>query len=427
MNILMLTNTYLPHVGGVARSVASFADQYRKRGHPCLIVAPTFAEGEADDEQHVIRVPAIQHFNGSDFSVRLPLPGLLKSHIDEFEPDIVHSHHPFLMGDTALRIATGRDLPLVFTHHTMYERYTHYVPGDSDTMRDFAIRLATSYANMSDHVFAPSESVRDVLRQRDVTAPISVVPTGIDPRKFADGNADAARKRYDIPNGAFVVGHVGRLAKEKNMPLLARAVARYLKQNTKAHAMIVGDGDARKDIADAFADAGVESRLHLTGVLEGGELVDAYHAMDVFAFASQTETQGMVLAEAMTTGAPVVAIDAPGVHEVVVDKQNGRKLETEDEAAFAEALAWVAEQDRGMLRDAALKTAEQFTLDRCTDRALAAYEKLIGGNTVDRPAAMNQWDLLLNRLETEWTLWSTRLDAAIDSFTDDDATVESSD
>jgi len=127
MNILMMTNTFTPHVGGVARSVQSFANGYRKRGHRVLVVAPEY-ENMPGKETDVIRVPAIQHFNRSDFSMVLPIPGFLTAAIEKFSPDIVHAQHPFLIGGTAIRVAHTHELPLVFTHHTMYEQYTHYVP-----------------------------------------------------------------------------------------------------------------------------------------------------------------------------------------------------------------------------------------------------------------------------------------------------------
>src|SRR3990172_3888517 len=127
MNIVMFTNTYTPHVGGVARSVEAFSGAYRRRGHRVLVVAPEFAD-QPQHEEDVVRIPAIQNFNGSDFSVVLPVPGSLDDVLDAFKPDIVHAHHPFLLGNTAVRVARFRELPLVFTHHTLYEQYTHYVP-----------------------------------------------------------------------------------------------------------------------------------------------------------------------------------------------------------------------------------------------------------------------------------------------------------
>ncbi|HWR75953.1 MAG TPA: glycosyltransferase, partial [Thiobacillus sp.] len=178
MNILIFTNTFTPHVGGVARSVEAFTEEYRTRGHRVLVVAPEFPD-MPQDEVDVVRIPAIQNFNASDFSVVLPIHPALSETIDAFRPDIVHSQHPFLLGMTAVRIARHRGLPLVFTHHTLYEQYTHYVPGDSPALKRFAIELATRYANLADQVFAPSESIRDLLQQRGVVTPIAVVPTGV--------------------------------------------------------------------------------------------------------------------------------------------------------------------------------------------------------------------------------------------------------
>src|SRR5688572_8121139 len=126
MNVVMMTNTYLPHVGGVAQSVHRFTTSLRERGHRVLVCAPTFEGMDAElVEEGVVRVPAVQNFSGSDFSVMLPIPLYLTNTLNEFEPDLFHSHHPFLMGDSALRKAATRQVPIVFTHHTLYEEYVH--------------------------------------------------------------------------------------------------------------------------------------------------------------------------------------------------------------------------------------------------------------------------------------------------------------
>ena len=117
MQILMFTNTFTPHVGGVARSVQQFTAEFRRAGHEVLTVAPIFP-GTPSDEPNVVRIPAVQEFNGSDFSVPVPIPGYLWTEIDDFKPDIIHTHHPFLLGDTALRVSSRLDVPVVFTHHT---------------------------------------------------------------------------------------------------------------------------------------------------------------------------------------------------------------------------------------------------------------------------------------------------------------------
>ncbi|MFA9479659.1 glycosyltransferase [Phycisphaerales bacterium AB-hyl4] len=418
LKILMLTNTYLPHVGGVARSVHSFAEALRKRGHRVVIVAPTF-EGTPRHEAHVIRVPAIQNFNGSDFSVRLPVPGLLTRAMESFQPDIIHSHHPFLLGDTALRLATWHNRPLVFTHHTMYEQYTHYVPGDSPAMKHFVIRLATDYCNLCDHVIAPSESIRDMLHERGVRRPTTTVPTGIDANVFGQGDGSRAREQYDIPTDAFVIGHVGRLAPEKNLSLLAHAAAGVAKDHPQVHVLIVGSGPSEPAIREAFREQRVADRLHLTGSLKGQSLVDAYHAMNLFGFASMSETQGMVLAEAMTAGVPVVAIDAPGAREVVVDGATGRLLPTPDQASLRDALADIvkrSDSNLAQLAAAARERAEAFSLEQCTQRLIDLYEEMLEGEPLDDRHADNGWTRTLRMIETEWNLWNSRTEAVWDSL-----------
>jgi len=175
---------------------------------------------------------------------------------------------------------------------------------------------------MADHVIAPSESVMNLIKERGVTTPVSVVPTGIYVEKFAKGAREDFRKKLNIPAEAFVVGHLGRLAPEKNLDFLADAVAQFLKDND-AHFLLAGKGPSEENVKKIFEAAGAGERLHLAGVVKGQDLIDCYHAMDVFAFSSQSETQGLVITEAMAAGLPVVAVDAPGVREVVADKLTG--------------------------------------------------------------------------------------------------------
>ncbi len=413
MKIVMVTNTYLPHVGGVARSVEVFSAEYRRRGHRVLVVCPEF-EGAPEGERDVIRIPALQHFNGSDFSVVLAAPPSLRAEVERFGPDIIHSHHPFLLGASAVRLARVLDVPLVFTHHTMYERYTHYVPGDSEAMRRFAVNMSTNYANLSDAVFAPSETVAGVLRERGVHAPIHVVPTGIRLDRFAEGSGEGMRAVLDIPPGALVIGHVGRFAPEKNLSFLATAVARFLAECPHAHALFVGGGPSLGMLKETLAS--VVDRVHFTGVLEGRFLISAYKAMDVFAFSSLSETQGIVLVEAMAAGVPVVALAAAGVNDVVRDGENGRVLDAGVENAFVAALRWTAERStpqRAALRAAALQTAHAFSMETAADTALGVYDAQLRQPRRSREAAEEAWGRTMRLLRTEWDLIVNMADAAV--------------
>jgi len=422
MNILMMTNTFTPHVGGVARSVQSFANGYRKRGHRVLVVAPEY-ENMPGKETDVIRVPAIQHFNRSDFSMVLPIPGFLTAAIEKFSPDIVHAQHPFLIGGTAIRVAHTHELPLVFTHHTMYEQYTHYVPSDSKALRRFVIDLSIRYANLCEHVFAPSESAATILINRGVKTPIEIVPTGVDLGRFDQGSGSGLRMALGIPEDAFVVGHVGRLAPEKNLQFLSEAVAAFLETESRGHFLIVGRGSSENAIRDLFSRERIGHRLHFTGSLDHPLLTSAYRAMDVFAFASKSETQGMVLTEAMAAGVPVVALDAPGAREVVEDQCNGRLLDTANVDQFVSALRWAASlspERMSRLNRGARKTAKVFSMDRSVEKALSCYRMLLEKMPAHRPGEFNKWTAALRLVKTDWDILKGLAGAAGLAFGADD-------
>jgi 1,2-diacylglycerol 3-alpha-glucosyltransferase len=406
MNILMMTNTYKPLVGGLERSVSTFSEEFRRSGHRVVIVAPEYPDMQAEED--VIRVPAMQHFNGTDFSVQLPVQGTLDKALGDFQPHLVHSHHPFLIGDTALRIASKFNVPLVFTHHSLYEENVHYMPGNEVALKRFIIELSTGYANLADHVFAPSASVMALIKERGVTSPVDVVPTGIDTKQFARGAEKAFRKKRDIPPDAYVVGHIGRLSPEKNLEFLARSVAHFLKENPAAHFLIGGGGPSEESIKGIMVTEGVAERLHLTGMLKGKDLVDAYHAMDVFVFASQSETQGLVVTEAMAAGVAVVAVDAPGVREVVKDHVNGCLLAQEDVEDFVAALSWLKRQPAlriKKIRQACRASAREFTIRKCAQRALGIYEGLTAYQGFSRRKHEdNFWLNVVRSIQMQWGL-----------------------
>jgi len=422
MNILMMTNTYLPQVGGVAQSVVRFAEAFRGMGHRVLIAAPTYEE-QPDRETDVVRVHAVQNFNGSDFSVTLPISSALDKALQTFEPDIVHAHHPFLIGSTAVRVARRHHVPLVFTYHTRYEYYTHYVPMELPRMQEFAVHLSTGYASLADSVLAPSESIAELLKQRKVTSPIHVVPTGIAPATFQNGDGRRARHHLGLPPDARIVGHVGRLAPEKNLDFLARAMVPVLARQANVHFLVVGHGPSVEFIRDCFRKSGLERRLHMPGSLTGQALVDAYHAMDLFVFASETETQGMVLTEAMAAGVPVVGLDAPGVREVVTDRVNGRLVHRKDPVAFADhvtqGLNWTPDQHFAR-QQAARATAEQFAMPQCARKALHVYD--LARAALQQPRGDNMirdshWYWATEQIKAEWKLWTNMAGALTELLT----------
>jgi glycosyltransferase involved in cell wall biosynthesis len=401
----MLTNVYTPCVGGVTRSIQAFAQQYRRRGHRVLVVAPTF-ENQPEEEVDVLRFPAIARSYKRYYSLPLPLPGYLYNTIRDFQPDVIHSHHPFLLGSVAQREAVLWNVPIVYTFHTRYRRFAQ-TNGLPSPAVDLVWSLAVTYCEQCDVVIAPSQSMAEVLREHGVTAAIEVIPTGVDLDRFAQGDGARTRRERGIPTDAFVVGHVGRISPEKNIQLLANGAARLMRRRPTVHFLLVGDGAAISQMDDAFAQPELHERLHKTGFLEGQSLIDAYHAMNVFAFASQSETQGMVLAEAMAAGVPVVALSASGVRDVVDDGRNGFIFHAAEAAELAKCLdSFVDMPDERprKMRQAARHTAERLSAPRCAEKALRLYKTVIAAKesepTADTSSVVGRF------LDYEWKAWS---------------------
>ncbi|MEX1097799.1 MAG: glycosyltransferase [Planctomycetales bacterium] len=422
----MVTNAYPPLVGGVARSAERFAAEYRRRGHRVLVVAPRGPDdddarhgAEPDAELDTVRVPAIRSLDGGDFAISVPLSPAHLREIADFRPDIVHSHHPYQLGAAAVRLAAKHDVPLVFTYHTLYEHHAHHAAGGLPALKRFAADLAHGYCNLVDVVIAPSQSVAAILQTRGVVTPVEVIPTGVDLARFGKGTREAGRRAFGIPPQAFLAGFVGRLAPQKNLDFLGACVGEFLRTHSAAHFLVVGDGPERSRMKQQFAARGVAERVHFTGPLSGAELVDAYAALDVLAFASRTETEGLVLVEAMAAGVPAVALDGPGVREVIRDGMNGRLLAQESKTAFVAALAQFAEMDgreRARWREDARRTAERFAIETCAAQSLDVYATLMAENRRPKETERSAWEAARRRIEAEWRLWSTRVHAAGAAF-----------
>ena len=199
---------------------------------------------------------------------------------------------------------------------------------------------------------------------------------------------------------------MGRLAPEKNLEFVARAVAQFLKKEPKAYFLIGGTGPSEEPIKEIMAKEGLTDRLHLVGMLKGKDLVNAYHAMDVFAFASQSETQGLVITEAMAAGIPVVAVDAPGVREVLRDRVNGCLLTTESIEDFVAGLVWMKKQPVlkiKKIKKACKETAKKFTMKDCAERALKIYVTLATNQGFSRRKNEDGfWSNAIRSFQAQW-------------------------
>ncbi len=239
---------------------------------------------------------------------------------------------------------------------------------------------------------------------------------------FKKGDGAGFRRKHNIDEDAAVIAHVGRLAMEKNLPFLAGAAARYIKENDKACFLVAGEGEAEEVIRKIFREHNIESRLIMPGNFSGGELADCYGAADIFVFASHSETQGLVLAEAMAASTPVIALSASGVNDVMKDGVNGIKLAADtSEEEFAAALA-DALNDRPRLESwghKALDTAREFSRQKSAAKLADLYEKVIVSGHYPHPKKIDIFDSALSAIQMEWDLFHEKAAAAVDSFSED--------
>jgi glycosyltransferase involved in cell wall biosynthesis len=323
----------------------------------------------------VVRYPSVPAATYPDFALAVPWSRRIGRLVRALGVDIFHAHHPFLLGPTAARLARRLGRPLVFTYHTRYEKYAHYVPASRGLVERAAIGLSTRFAARAHAVIAPSALIREELRRRAVAVPITVVPTGVDLACFSPGAQTAARRAVGLPDGDPVVLYVGRLDREKSVERVLLAFERIGGTLTRARLVLVGQGKEAgrlRRLADGLATGG---RIRFDGVCAHALLPAYYRAADVFLFASETETQGLVLAEAAACGLPAVAVSAPGCDEAVRDGETG-VLTKADPAALAEAATGVLvdhERRRAMAVRAYQLARARFGVDRQIDRTLEVY------------------------------------------------------
>jgi 1,2-diacylglycerol 3-alpha-glucosyltransferase len=376
VRVALFTNNYVPFCGGVTISVETLRRGLEASRHEAWVFAPRFP-GTPPDGDRVIRYPSVPAATYPEFALAIPYSPRIAARARRLEVDIVHAHHPFLLGPVARRLARRLGVPLVFTYHTRYEKYAHYVPLSRALVERAAVRLSTRFANRCDAVLAPSALIRDELQARGVRAPIIVVPTGVDLQRFQPGDRQEARRALGLPGTGLLLLYVGRLDREKSVERILLAFDRVAGTVPQAHLALVGQGTEAARLRAMAESTLAASRIMFLGARPHDGLAPYYRAADAFVFASETETQGLVLAEAAACGTPAVAVSAPGCDEVVRDGETGL-LTKSDTTALADAVISLLLDDSrraGMGRAARALAERQFDVRVQIERTLAVYRE----------------------------------------------------
>lgn len=389
MQILMVSDVYFPRINGVSTSIKSFRDGLRQRGHQVDLIVPAYdgQQAPADDPQlHRIGARVVPQ-DPEDRLMRLSDAVAAGARL---KPDLIHVHTPFVAHLGGMRLARAQGAPIVVSYHTLFEEYAgHYlrrVP--KPLLRMAARRLSRHQCNEVDHVIVPSAPMRDRLADYGVTKPMTVLPTGIPTADFAQGDREGFRALLGVSPRTVIALYVGRVAHEKNIGFLIEALRRCAADSQDLALVIAGEGPASESLKRRVNQLSLQARVHFVGYLQRPrELADCYAAADFFAFASQTETQGLVLVEAMAAGLPVLALAEMGTRDILLGNP-GAVVAPNEVGEFARLMSGIAHRPawRQSLGQAARQQAERWNEEAAVERLAALYQRVIHG----QPATTGQ-------------------------------------
>lgn len=390
MKILYVSDVYFPRINGVSTSIDTFRRELRARGHTVHLIAPDYY-APSDDESDILRVPS--RAVPMDPEDRLLRGSWARRHLAQLHGeryDLVHVQTPFAAHALGRSLARQLDVPCVETYHTFFEEYFyHYIPWLPKSLLKAAARgLSRRQCNSLDGMVVPSVPMLQVLREYGVSVPAEVIPTGLQPSSFVPGDGAAFRARYGIAENRPMMLFVGRVAHEKNIGFLLQVLARVRQEVPDILLLIAGEGPARDSLETAVTQMGLVDSVQFIGYLDRhSELNSCYHAADVFVFSSRTETQGLVLLEAMAQGVPVVALAEMGTRDVLRDGHGVWVAREEVENFSAKVARLLADrQARAELGEKGRIYAQQWSAGSMAERMLDFYAGILARRAMRQPA-----------------------------------------
>jgi 1,2-diacylglycerol 3-alpha-glucosyltransferase len=397
LRIAIFAESYLPYLSGVTVSTETLARGLRAAGHEVLLVAPRPAgdqgpgsAGAPGPDPEYAWLPSYQAPSPAPPGYRMPwpLPAAALRRARAFSPDVVHAQSPFVSGLMARRVAQVSGAPLVFSHHTRFADYGHYLgPLAQVGARALAAYLSDFWRGCAAVIAPGGELAREIAKSlgRRRRPMVRTIATGVDVHAVAALAPADVRSPLGWPADALVVASLGRVAREKNVDVLLEAFARAAAVDGRVRFLLIGGGPSVDSVRERARRPDLAGRLAVTGALPHRDALGQLRACDVFAFASQTETQGLVLAESLAAGVPVVALDGPGVADSVRDGIDGLVIDTAgsrgEQAAelLADGIDRVTRHQelRDRLAKAARDGAERFSSERRIGQVVDLYREVI--------------------------------------------------
>lgn len=375
MRIGFFTDGFLPITDGVATSVYESARELERRGHEVFIVAPKYP-GFVDKNERVIRLTSLKVVKEPETRIALNLPDKGLRRVMSMDFDLIHGHSGGPVTLIGWEVARAKKIPFVVTYHTLWNRYTHYILKGKVVTPKMMEQATKIFGNRADYLIAPTERVQKELRSYGVKRPIKVVASGIDIEQFKNAKKGFLRSRLGL-GGEPIMLFVGRLGREKSIDFLLKAFKEVYEKEPSTHFVIIGDGQDRKKLSSLAARLKISHNTHFLGRIESSEIARGYKDATVFVFSSTSETQGLVIPEALASGVPVVAVDDPA-YESVEDGKNGYLVKGGPSEFAGRVLQIIQDASlRDRLSDQAVTSSEKFSIKGAVDLLESVYFELM--------------------------------------------------
>lgn len=361
MRIAFITNNYTPYSGGVVSSIQATVQELQKQGHEVCVITLSFLKSHNDDPAWVHRVPSFIRFCYKQNRMAIPWFSnyYVSKLLDTFQPEVVHVHHPFLLGCSAVRWAERKNIKTVFTYHTLYSDYVHYVPLPSWIVKRVVQRLVSTFCKTVDHIIVPSNTIQKRLSKQGMVT--KVLPSGLQ-EQFS--RQPFMKKEFKKP---YQLLYVGRFTKEKNIPFLFDVLIQ-LPETYKL--TLVGYGECTESLKWEAYKRFSNERVAFVIKPEKERLIKLYCKAYLFLFPSQTDTQGLVVAESMACSTPVIALDGPGQRDTVNGK-NGIIVSTAGQ--MVQAILSIDSSKYDEMQRAAYQTAKRYEPAQLVTELISLY------------------------------------------------------
>lgn len=381
MKILFISDVYFPRINGVSTSIRTFVLQMQNLGHEVHLIAPDY-DVVTEDEAWIKRTPARSiYFDPEDKLMKYGEAMKLLPALEKERYDIIHVHTPFVAHYLGLKLAAKLNIPCLETYHTFFEDYLHhYLPWMPKSIaRGMARMISKRQCNAVDAIVAPSNPMLDVLRKYGVNVISEVIPTGLQESSFTKADGQAFRLKYGIAIDRPMLLYVGRVAFEKNIDFLLEMTKLLAEKRPDILLVVTGEGPAEASLHKLAHTLNIEKNVQFIGYLDRAKELNAcYESADIFVFASKSETQGLVLLEAMAQATPVVAIAELGTASILIEGK-GALIAPDDKDKFAERVHQLLLNPEHRFELG--KRARDYALDKWTatlqaQRMLKFYETL---------------------------------------------------